>query len=325
MKTIKCKLTIAGISLALSLVLSSCSTTRKDAISCPEFSVYKNNKEAVHHKLNRNKSIIGYNRINIRKQPVGQLVGLSGKNHGKNIVIFKNPPVHDNVKVSVKEYVKELSKIEYEKGLTASIDNSFIPLLRNSSSGYLLKKRDVTEQSEVLTGTQLSGCDTILLKSGSLMIVKVTEIGQNEIRYKNCNTLNGPIASIPKSDVSAIKSANSNLNYFISGDMVAVKDSNITRVNEGFGLVGFILGMIDLVVGLCMIATTPVGLAWLVIILGYSALGLVVFILGCTSHVMIKRQPEKYKGKGYATVSIILGLIELFPFIYLLLRYLLLR
>ncbi|MGC1391168.1 MAG: hypothetical protein WA816_09030 [Bacteroidales bacterium] len=322
MKTIKCKLTITGISLVLSLVLSSCGTTKKDAVSCSEFSVYKNNKDAVHHKINRNKLIIAYNRINIRKQPVGQLVGLSGKKHGKNIVIFKNPPVHDNVKVIVKEDLKELRKIEYIKGLTASIDNSFIPLLRNNSTGYLLKKRDVTEQSEVLTGTQLSGCDTIYLKSGSLMIVKVTEIRQNEIRYKNCNTLNGPIASIPKSDVSAIKSANSTLNYNISGDMIAVNDSNITRVNEGFGLVGFVLGMIDLVVGLSMIATTPVSLAWLVIILGYSGLGLIVFILGCTSYAMIKRHPEKYKGKGFATVCIIQGLIEVFAFIYLLIRWL---
>jgi hypothetical protein len=80
--------------------------------------------------------------------------------------------------------------------------------------------------------------------------------------------------------------------------------------------------MIDLVVGLVglnMILTNPVGqvLLIIVIILGYSALGLIVFILGCISHQMIKRHPEKYKGEGYATVSIILGLIDIFAFIYL--------
>ena len=321
MNPIKCLLLITGIFLVFSLVLLSCRTPEKAAVSCPEFSVYKNNNDAIHHKLNRNKAILDYNRINIRKQAVGQLVGLSGKNHGKNNVIFKNPPVHDNVIVSGKEYVKELSRIEYIKGLTTSIDNSFIPLRRNNSTAYSLGKRDVTVQSEVLADTQPSGCDTIILKSGSMMIVKVTEIWKNEIRYKNCNTLNGPYASIPRSDVSVIKSANSNLHFNTSNDAVVVKDNNIIRVNEGFGVVGFILGMTDFVVGPSMIATTPVSLAWLVIILGYSALGLIVFILGCISHVMIKRHPERYKGKGYATFSIILGLIEVFAFIYLLWLY----
>ena len=151
-----------------------------------------------------------------------------------------------------------------------------------------------------------------------MMIVKVTEIWKNEIRYKNCNTLNGPFASIPRSDVSAIKSANSNLPFYTSSDAVVVKDNNIIRVNEGFGIVGFILGMTDLVVALCMIATTPASMAWLAIIFGYSVLGLIVFMLGCISHVKIKQHPDKYKGKVFTTVSIFLGLIGIIGFIILL-------
>jgi hypothetical protein len=316
MKVLKDLPEIAGIFLILSLVLLSCRTVEKAAVLCPEFLGNKNNKVSA-YKVNRTKKVATHYRITIRKQSVSRHTILSRRNHGKDIAVINNSLVHENIMISGKEYLKDLSKIEYLKGLTASSDNAIILSRRNDFATDSIKKRDTTEQSKDFISTQQSGCDTIFLKSGPMMIVKVTEIRLNEIMYKNCNTLNGPIASIPKSEVLVIKSANGKHNYSISADAAVFISSKTTRINEGLGIAGFILGMINPVVAFSMIAITPVSLAWLAIILGFSALGLIVFILGCISLRKIKRHPDKYKGKGFAAVSIILGLIGIIAFIIL--------
>lgn len=145
MKAIKHLLTFIGTFLILSLVLSSCRTAKIAAVSCPEFSGNKYNKVADNNKRNRNKALIAHYRVNIRKQSVRRLVGLSGKKQGKDNVVFNNSPAQGNVIVPGLERVNGLSKIEYFKGLTASIDKAIIPLERNNVTVLSLKKVNMTE------------------------------------------------------------------------------------------------------------------------------------------------------------------------------------
>ena len=293
MKTINHILTIFGTLLILSFVLFSCSTSKKTALSCPEFSINKNNKVAFDHK--RYKAVISHYRATARKQPVR----LSRKNQRKDIIVFKNSQDQDDSLVTTTKSVSDLNKIEYSKGLIASIDNAIIPFVGNNTYGLSLKKLDSTEQPKDLIITQPSGCDTIVLKSGSLLIGKVEEIGQNEIKYRKCNNLTGPIISILKSDVSVIIYTNGTHEFITSTNALDSSQNNTTTSynnapikTEGLGIAGFVSSLVGL-----FIAGIP--------------LGLVGLIFGGISLSKIKKQPNKFKGKGLAIASIIIGIIAI--------------
>ena len=304
MKAIKSLLTIAGSILVLSLVMLSCRTAEIAAVSCPEFSGSKSNKVAPGHKILRNGTMASNYRLKIKKQPVSRVRDLSKKNRGKDIVVFKNSTVLKDILVSDIGYENSLSKIEYLKGLTASNDNTIIQPGRNNSTDLLLKKADMTVRQEKLNFPQPSGCDTIVLKSGSMMIVKVAEIVQNEIRYRYCNNLNGPITSISKSVVSVIKYPNGTRDFFISDNASSFYDNYERRETESFGITGFVASMIG---GVLMLTLIGAGYAVIMAPIG--------IVFGAISLGRIKKHPEKYKGKKLAKASIILGLIEIIVFI----------
>lgn len=67
--------------------------------------------------------------------------------------------------------------------------------------------------------------------------------------------------------------------------------------NEGFGLAGFIISLVGLLVAFLV----PLGLLF----------GLIPIIFGTISLVKIKRNPAKYKGRGFALWSLLLGIIGL--------------
>lgn len=292
MKVIKRFFTIIGTFLVLSFLQLSCRTAEKATVSCPEFSGNKNNKVAANPQRNRRKALNPYFRVNMRKQPIGRLVTLSRKNQGKDIVVFKHSPVQEIVLVHDIESINDLSKNEYITGLTASIDNKIIPLVRNNSTFITLKKANITEQPKDLIITQPSGCDTIVLKSDSVVICKVVEIRQDEIKYRKCDNINGPMISISKSDVSAIMYTNGSHAFFSSTNAVVSRDNKVTRKTKELLVAGFIL------------------IAW-VLGLEVPLLAIIGPIFGIIRLVNIKRHPDKYKGKRFAIVSIILGLVML--------------
>jgi hypothetical protein len=57
-------------------------------------------------------------------------------------------------------------------------------------------------------------CDTLILRNGTEIKAKVLEINPNEIKYKYCNNLNGPLIIVSKSDVQLIKYANGQRDEF---------------------------------------------------------------------------------------------------------------
>jgi hypothetical protein len=302
MKTKKHLQTIFGTFLVLSFVLISCRTSEKAAVSCPEFSINKNNKVANNHKRIRNKTLNAQHIVTSKKQPVR----LSRNNQGKDIIVSKNSPVQDDDIVPGIESVSDLNKIGYSKVLTASNDNAIIPLGRNNPTSLSLKKEDMTKHPKDLIIPKPSGCDTIVLKSGSLLIGKVEEIGQNEIKYRKCNNLTGPIISILKSDVSVIIYTNGSRDFFSSNNVAIssqnnaiTSDNNATIKIEELGLAGFVSSFVGL-----FILGTP--------------LGLIGVIFGVISLLKIKKHPDKFKGRGFAITSLIVGLIDIVAIILIL-------
>lgn len=62
------------------------------------------------------------------------------------------------------------------------------------------------EPEPVFTGnkTFLDNCDTLVLRNGDAILAKVLEVDPREIKYKNCNNLNGPTYVIEKNKVDYV-------------------------------------------------------------------------------------------------------------------------
>jgi hypothetical protein len=144
---------------------------------------------------------------------------------------------------------------------------------------------------------QQTGCDTIVLKSGSRIIGKVEEIGQSEIRYRRCDNITGPVISIAKSGVNRILYVNGTHEVMVSDSPIVIGSPYVKPVystapvkSEPLGIVGFIGSLIGL-----FIAGVPLG-----------TLGV---IFGAISLGKVKREPARFRGRGIAIAAIIIGII----------------
>lgn len=129
--------------------------------------------------------------------------------------------------------------------------------------------------------------DIITLKNGEDLKCKVLEVGVNEIKYKLCDNMDGPIRIVSRKDVFSIKYAN--------GIKEVIKDAqqeqkpqsysgNDKRMHWG-AVAGFILSLV-----------------------GVSVLGIIFSLIGVTA---IRKHPEKYEGGLLATIGVFLGVVGL--------------
>lgn len=82
-------------------------------------------------------------------------------------------------------------------------------------------------------------CDLIIKKSGEEINAKVLEIGISEIKYKECNNIEGPTFTISKSDVFMIKYPNGTNTVISSSE--STKDNNSSESSDKSQLVAFLL------------------------------------------------------------------------------------
>ncbi|HLP73216.1 MAG TPA: DUF4190 domain-containing protein [Bacteroidales bacterium] len=284
MKSNRTIYTLLLAAFILSILSLSCRTTVKTAVSCPDITVKKSDFRVNHKKRNIN-------------------IFIAHKTTSKNRRIHASKQARrEEVKLPVTaEAYRELpvSKIEFNKSLTASADNSIRPLVTHSSPLLSIESNDPQETK----------CDTILLKSGATLIGKVDEIGQGEIKYRKCNNLTGPVISILKSDVSVIHYSNGTDERFDPSDVYVpnatysnAQKPEYTQVNspfyrpepaktDGFAIAGFVAGLAGL-----FIAGLP--------------LGIVALIFGSISLSKIKRSPGR-RGRGLAIAALILGIVDI--------------
>lgn len=163
-------------------------------------------------------------------------------------------------------------------------------------SGYFNKKKEK--------------CDLMIKMNGDEVLGKVTEITLTEIKYKKCNNLDGPTISIRKNDVLLIKYANgtreiiskidsSEKNDDDYIDRNAKKQTPVKKKTHGLAVTSYIVALSGLAV------------AWFIAGAVGIATGIVSLIFGIIALSKIKKQPEKYKGKGFAVLGIIIGALSL--------------
>lgn len=140
-------------------------------------------------------------------------------------------------------------------------------------------------------------CDIMILSNGDEIVAKVTEIGLDVIKYKDCDNINGPAIVISKNDVFMIKYPNGTKtvitkvsSYEQQSDINSQKNQ-YKKKTETLSLLSFIFSI--------------VGFFAFSILLGPAA-----FIMGLAGINKIVKEPQSWKGKGFAIAGIIIGLID---------------
>ena len=93
--------------------------------------------------------------------------------------------------------------------------------------------------------------DTLSMRSGENVLVKVIEVGTTEVKYKKLDNLNGPIFSMLKSDLLMIKYENGTSEEYSKEEraLIKVKKRHTVR-NIGIIYGVLSLGLLGLLIGL---------------------------------------------------------------------------
>ena len=162
-------------------------------------------------------------------------------------------------------------------------------------------------------------CDQIIFKDGSEVSAKVNEVGINEIKYKRCDSPDGPFYVSRKSEIFMIKYANGTKEVIKSETSVATanetpvssyKSNKYNRITHPLSLPALLLGSASIISAYILLifaidgSSANEGLLFLPF-----GLGLLATILGAISLGQIKSQPDIYKGKGMSIPGMIMGIV----------------
>jgi hypothetical protein len=187
---------------------------------------------------------------------------------------------------------------------TNEVKGSMLLVSSNSSLKDDLNSIPKIQRSLFLNNHEV--CDLIIMKDGQEIKCKVSEIGVNEIKYKKCDNLNGPIYSISKSEVLLIQYANGSKDIIKSNEQ---KQTNTSNSSDNSKTKNHPLAIAALICSTAGIFFYGIG-----VLLG--------LIFGAIALKKIKENPIEFKGRGMALTgviigSIILGLLLLYLILFL--------
>ena len=174
----------------------------------------------------------------------------------------------------------------------------------NSSLKDELKSISKIERSLIFNKNEI--CDLIIMKDGQEIKCKVSEIGTNEIKYRKCDNLTGPIYTINKTEVLMVQYANGSKDIIKQNDQ---KQNSSKNSNDNSTAKNHPLAIAALVCSTAGIFFYGIG-----VLLG--------LIFGAIALKKIKANPTEFKGRGMALTgviigSIILGLLLLYLILFL--------
>lgn len=194
----------------------------------------------------------------------------------KNKTVQNSKPAAGAQIVSAEKPAAE--KIIDDEKVAASSGNATI--IRNNLAEKTISHPDVSPEE----------CDVITLKNGDEVKGKVTEITQDEIKYKKCGDLNGPTYTLKKSEVFMIKYPNGTKDVIAQDSSDEKKNEPTEKEDSGiFGVLSFATLM-----GSILLSIIGAGAA--TILLLPAAIVLAILGLG---------KGRKHKGFAIATLVII--------------------
>ncbi len=154
------------------------------------------------------------------------------------------------------------------------------------------------------------GCDTLVLRNGTVMLAKILEITPEQIKFRYCDSPNEVLRVINKNDVNHIIYSNGLKEVFEYKQPNAPYYYPPPRKTNGFAIAGFSLGIFDVFLsGAYTSSSLSVG-AGLTFIIPFailvSTVGLCIMAI-----IQITRNRESQKGITLAVIGLILSLLIL--------------
>lgn len=167
-------------------------------------------------------------------------------------------------------------------------------------------KNSIKNDSQIIINSQEEECAEIILKNGDIIKAVISEVGVNEVKYKKCENLGGPVYSILKKEVFMIKYANGTKDVFKEDEPKNNEIDSSKNNYEGepnfdyLGLVGILLAIVAVIV--FIFASWFIG----------AIMGLFPIIFGAISLSKEQKNPGFWStGKALGSISLTLGIILL--------------
>jgi|GEM_PF-1105639 len=245
-----------------------------------------------------------------RKYQDGYYVNWNSKNSKKEAcnTTLKKVPACEKSTPEEKVVVEQKNKPK-EKDLAASFIH-FDPLKLKTAIRFAANPPEDT-------------CDVLVFKDGSEIKGKVKEVGSAEIKYKRCDTPDGPTYVSRKSELFMIKYANGTREVIKSEPQAqqpqapsqtfnSYKQQRYSRQNHPLAVASLVLAIAALVVLYIAFYALFLGLIYTGAIFFLPfLLALAAAIAGKTALNRIREQPDLYKGRGFAMPGFIMGLCVL--------------
>lgn len=138
-------------------------------------------------------------------------------------------------------------------------------------------------------------CDLITLKNGEEVNAKILEITSIEVKYKKCDSPDGPLYVVKKSDVFMIKYANGTKEVFKNTEEQIKNTQSNSNQSNGGQRTTHELAILALIAGI----------AGFVFFIG----SIPAIIMGNSAIKKINAEPDKYEGLEMAKIGKILGII----------------
>ena len=181
--------------------------------------------------------------------------------------------------------------------------NNFLTLLLIASISLVsFSAANDLSNNPATTASIGNDCDQIILRTGDIINGKVIEIGTTEIKYKNCDHLDGPTISIFKKNVLSIKYTNGKVDKITQdpASLNAGSDNanNVFANGNGLAIASFSAGILACILAFILPSILGLLLAILAIIFAIVVLG------------KIKKMPDVFKGKTMATWGLVLAILS---------------
>lgn len=227
--------------------------------------------------------------------------------YNKGFFVSKTTNIKNNFKSNEKPS-ESVVKVNIEKSFTNYVKSS----KQEEEQLLTAQKNNVVEVNKsLLYQTSLENCDSLLMKDGSLKLVKIISINDSTMHVSNCQDASiseiiglGNVMQVSGSKGDRFKFIpyelkNSNTTYYETKTIYHPKEKKLRAMS--FASFGMSIGAI-LIAAFMFFALA----AWPVLIV-LGAIGIVALVLGIYSYIKMKNLPNLRSQKIYAILGIAFG------------------
>ncbi|MFT5582210.1 MAG: hypothetical protein ACI9G9_001475 [Psychromonas sp.] len=194
----------------------------------------------------------------------------------------------------------------------ADLNSDFTDFEKSESKPLLTTSSNTNQRT---AASPNDSCDEIIMRNGEIIMGKVIELSQLELKYKRCRNLDGPNIVINKNDVLLIRYSNGETDTFASRKTAEPEEETTEELEQKVNA----QSNASLILGLISGSAVFAGLIWLIYdefitaIIGFSVFPVALLATifgGLALKWKLKKEPRTKRNKK-ARAGLVLGIIGL--------------